>query len=155
MRIGRWNRSTRKRPAPVLLLPPQIPHDLTWARTRAAAVGSRRLTSWAMARHCEDCKWIHLAQNNVHCRAFILPLLNVRNPTLEGSLVLSEWILSCFVFQYVSSRVNCLVQPWNVISYWDNHGFLQEERFWYVLMKDLWEYSLKTILWGFCPTKHL
>jgi hypothetical protein len=24
---------------------PQIPHDLTWARTRAAAVGSRRLTA--------------------------------------------------------------------------------------------------------------
>jgi hypothetical protein len=27
-----------------------IPHDLTWARTRAAAVGTRRLTAWAMAR---------------------------------------------------------------------------------------------------------
>jgi hypothetical protein len=25
------------------LCPPQIPHDLTWARTRAAAVGSQRL----------------------------------------------------------------------------------------------------------------
>jgi hypothetical protein len=34
----------------VLLCPPQIPHDLTWARTRAAAVGSRRLTAWIMAR---------------------------------------------------------------------------------------------------------
>jgi hypothetical protein len=28
----------------VPLCPPQIPHDPTWARTRAAAVGSRRLT---------------------------------------------------------------------------------------------------------------
>jgi hypothetical protein len=26
------------------------PHDLTWAWTRAAAVGIRRLTAWAMAR---------------------------------------------------------------------------------------------------------
>jgi hypothetical protein len=34
----------------VPLCPPQIPHDLTRARTRAAAVGSRRLTAWAMAR---------------------------------------------------------------------------------------------------------
>jgi hypothetical protein len=30
--------------------PPKIPHDVTWARTRAAAMASRRLTVWAMAR---------------------------------------------------------------------------------------------------------
>jgi hypothetical protein len=41
MRVGRGNRSTRKKRAPVPLCPPKIPHDLTWARTRAAAVGSR------------------------------------------------------------------------------------------------------------------
>jgi hypothetical protein len=29
---------------------PQIPLDQTRARTRAAAVGSQRLTAWAMAR---------------------------------------------------------------------------------------------------------
>jgi hypothetical protein len=45
MRIGRGKRSTRRKPAPVLLCPPQITHDLTKARTRAAAVGSRRLTA--------------------------------------------------------------------------------------------------------------
>jgi hypothetical protein len=50
MKIDRGNRSTRRKPAPVPLCPPQIPHELIWARTRAAAVGSRRLTSWAMAR---------------------------------------------------------------------------------------------------------
>jgi hypothetical protein len=50
MRIGRGNRSTRRKPVPVPLCPPQIPHDLTWDRTRAAAVGSQRLTAWAMAR---------------------------------------------------------------------------------------------------------
>jgi hypothetical protein len=50
MRVGRGNRSTRKKPAPVPLCPPQIPHDLTWDRTRDAAVGSQRLTAWAMAR---------------------------------------------------------------------------------------------------------
>jgi hypothetical protein len=31
-----------------LLCPQQIPHDLTWTRIRAAAVGSQRLTAWAM-----------------------------------------------------------------------------------------------------------
>jgi hypothetical protein len=39
MRIGRGNRSTRRKPAPVPPCPPQIPHDLTWDRTRDAAVG--------------------------------------------------------------------------------------------------------------------
>jgi hypothetical protein len=35
------------------LCPPQIPHDLTRAWTRAAAVVSRRLTSWATTRPCK------------------------------------------------------------------------------------------------------
>jgi hypothetical protein len=50
MRISRGNRSTRRKPAPAPLCPPQIPHKLTWARTRAAAVGRRRLTAWATVR---------------------------------------------------------------------------------------------------------
>jgi hypothetical protein len=50
MRTGTGSRRTRKKPAPLPVSPPQIPHDLTWARTRAAAVGSQRLTAWAMAR---------------------------------------------------------------------------------------------------------
>jgi hypothetical protein len=45
MRIGRETRSTRRKPATVPLRPPQISHELTRARTRAAAVGSRRLTA--------------------------------------------------------------------------------------------------------------
>jgi hypothetical protein len=44
MKIGRG------KPAPAPLCPPQTPHDQTRARTRAAAVGSQRLTAWAMAR---------------------------------------------------------------------------------------------------------
>jgi hypothetical protein len=50
MRIERGNRSTRRKPA---ICPPQIPHYQTWARTRTAVVGSRRLTAWAMARPVE------------------------------------------------------------------------------------------------------
>jgi hypothetical protein len=42
--IGRGNRSTRRKPAPVPLCPPQTPHA-TRTRTRAAAVGSQRLTA--------------------------------------------------------------------------------------------------------------
>jgi hypothetical protein len=50
IRICRGNRSTSRKPTPVPLYPPQIPHDLTWARTQATVVGSRRLTAWDMAR---------------------------------------------------------------------------------------------------------
>jgi hypothetical protein len=48
MRIGRGNRRIRREPAQMSLCPPQIPHDLTCNRTRAAAVRSQRLTTWAM-----------------------------------------------------------------------------------------------------------
>jgi hypothetical protein len=44
MEIGRGNRSTRRKPAPVPLCPPQTPHAARM-RTRAAAVGSQRLTA--------------------------------------------------------------------------------------------------------------
>jgi hypothetical protein len=43
MMIGRGNRSTRRKPTPVPLCPPQIPHA-SRTRTLAAAVGSQRLT---------------------------------------------------------------------------------------------------------------
>jgi hypothetical protein len=39
--------------APLPFCPPQIPHYLTWTRTRAVSVGSQRLTAWAMARPLE------------------------------------------------------------------------------------------------------
>jgi hypothetical protein len=49
MTIGKGNRSNySENTCPSATFPPQIPHDLTWARTRAAAVGSRRLTVWAL-----------------------------------------------------------------------------------------------------------
>jgi hypothetical protein len=52
MRNGRGNKSTRRIPAPLPFCPPQIPHDLNWARTRSAAVGSRQLPIWAMVMSC-------------------------------------------------------------------------------------------------------
>jgi hypothetical protein len=44
MMTGRGNRSTRRKPAPVPLCPPQIPHAAQ-TQTRAAAMGSQRLTA--------------------------------------------------------------------------------------------------------------
>jgi hypothetical protein len=46
MKIGRGNRSTRRKPAPAPLCPPQIPLDQTRDGTWAAAVGSQRLTAY-------------------------------------------------------------------------------------------------------------
>jgi hypothetical protein len=46
----RGNRSTRRKPAPAPLCPPQISLDQTRDWTRAAAVGRQRLTASAMAR---------------------------------------------------------------------------------------------------------
>jgi hypothetical protein len=45
MKIGRGNRSTRRKPAPATLCPPQIPLDQSRVCTRAAAVGSQGLTA--------------------------------------------------------------------------------------------------------------
>jgi hypothetical protein len=42
--IGRGNRSTRRKPSPVPLCPPQTTHAAR-TRTRAAAVGNQRLTA--------------------------------------------------------------------------------------------------------------
>jgi hypothetical protein len=50
-RIGKGNQSTRRKPARVPLCSPQIPHDLTRARTLAAAVGGRRRTAGGMTQH--------------------------------------------------------------------------------------------------------
>jgi hypothetical protein len=48
--LGRGNRRTRKTPASVPLCPPQIPHDLTRARTWAVEAGSRYITACVTAR---------------------------------------------------------------------------------------------------------
>lgn len=45
MRIGRENRRTRKKTIPVPPGSPQMPHELTYAETRAAALGNWRLTA--------------------------------------------------------------------------------------------------------------
>jgi hypothetical protein len=45
MKSGKGNRSNRRKPAPARLCPPQSPLDQTRDRTRAAAVGSQRLTA--------------------------------------------------------------------------------------------------------------
>jgi hypothetical protein len=45
MMIGRGNRSTQSKQAPMPLCPPQTPHAAQTQTTRAVVVGSQRLTA--------------------------------------------------------------------------------------------------------------
>jgi hypothetical protein len=69
---GRANRSTRRKPAPAPLCPPQIPLDQTLDWTRAAALGTRRLTASAMARPLATLK------ASTACTGITLPYLLLR-----------------------------------------------------------------------------
>jgi hypothetical protein len=89
--IGRGNRSTRRKPGPVPLCPPQIPHAAR-TRTRAAAVGSQRLTAWATARP--------LVQLNTHLTPWSRGLLE--KPTIVQ-------ILKNFSTHYGIRRLICLL----------------------------------------------
>jgi hypothetical protein len=74
MRIGRGNRSTQRKPAPVPFYPPQIPYDLTWAR-----IGSPRWEAgdyppelWHGLYLCylgyvtKECSWTYERIRNYH-----------------------------------------------------------------------------------------
>jgi hypothetical protein len=71
MKIGRGNRSTQRKPAQAPLCPPQIPHDLTRARTRAAAVGTLRSS---LSMHA----FLYII------KLFLLVAFNVENVNLRG-----------------------------------------------------------------------
>jgi hypothetical protein len=45
MRIDKGNQSTQRKPAPVPLFPPQIPHGVTWDHTQTSTVGNQQVTA--------------------------------------------------------------------------------------------------------------
>jgi hypothetical protein len=66
-KIGWGSRWTRRKPAPVPLCAPQTPH-IARTRTRAAAVGSQRITAWATARPItSNCNVFHWPRYIVSC----------------------------------------------------------------------------------------
>jgi hypothetical protein len=73
MKIGKGNRSIRRKPASAPLCPPQISLDQTRDRTRAAAVWSQRLTAWAMARPLSKLLKLFLQYIDVLLRAVGVP----------------------------------------------------------------------------------
>jgi hypothetical protein len=72
MIIGRGNRSTRSKPAPVPLCPSQILHYLIWDRTRAVAVWSRQLATPALSHsnlrlvYFQVCSWICISNSLIY-----------------------------------------------------------------------------------------
>jgi hypothetical protein len=64
--LGRGNWSAQRKPAPVPLCPPQIPHDLTWVWTWAAMMRSWQLATWSTARpdwQPDHCLWADCLDN--------------------------------------------------------------------------------------------
>jgi hypothetical protein len=108
---GRVNWSTRRKPAPVPLCPPQIPYDLSWARTQTAAVGSQQLTTWATAwPYIWYLVFLVLSSTNCDC---ILCIYSIAKAMYLLSSVLRQWniihvrYLLCFVLVcwYVLEKV--------------------------------------------------
>jgi hypothetical protein len=80
---SRWNENWQRKPAPLPLCPSQISHDLTWARTRVATVGSRQLTLWAMARPSCALLYVTFYSCSRHLRFFsFLIISNTGGPVL-------------------------------------------------------------------------
>jgi hypothetical protein len=111
MMIGKGNRSTRRKPAAVPLCPPQIPHA-AWTRTRAASLGSQRLTAWAtewpFRRFNSEC-------TREESNQFSVPTLQMRRRTVRivrntaPNVAKLEVVKSClecilfFIFSHLST----------------------------------------------------
>jgi hypothetical protein len=97
IKIGRGNRSTRRKPAPAPIYPPQMPLDQTRAWTQAAAVGSQRLTAWDMARHnFKETTYMRTEQkcgsNQVNCLGSKGIHIQTHTRTLRESFLLISFV---------------------------------------------------------------
>jgi hypothetical protein len=79
---GRGSRSTRRKPAPMPLCPTQTPNAAR-TRTRAAVVGSQRLTAWAMARPTTQLIYMSVPTRN-HVFQFDGWILRFHNSEMEN-----------------------------------------------------------------------
>jgi hypothetical protein len=100
IKIGRGNRSTRRKPAPAQLCPLQITLDQTQVRTRAAVLGNQQLTAWAMA-------WPY----SLYCFIVTGPKSRERSRDLGlssrcCSLALLRWLNLRPIFFYFSSKLH-------------------------------------------------
>jgi hypothetical protein len=99
-----------EKPVPAPLCPPQIPYGPTRHRTRASAVGGRRLTAWAMARSSRCVSSVTVTINtawhttacvySAHCTILLqgcakIYILNWHKPGVEWCGVQNKYTLWC------------------------------------------------------------
>jgi hypothetical protein len=105
MEIGRGSRNTRRKPSPMPRCPPQIPYNLTRVRMWVAAVGSQRLTAWAITRPsgCIDPYILDLGRIWRWVVSFTTRFLYPRGNSPQYSLIFSTLIYSFWFFK----KSNC------------------------------------------------
>jgi hypothetical protein len=131
-----WQGKTEElgeKPIPVSLCPPQIPYGLTRDRTRACAVGGRRLTAWAMARP-KATVGVMICWNGYLCIGWDVSVLSGTSLCWAGRLYCVERIrlygmcVGCNVFLDLCSFSGTTVSdlfllcpPWRVSKYAQLH----------------------------------
>jgi hypothetical protein len=163
MRIGRGNRSTRRKPTPLPLCRPPKLHHVTWTRTRAAvAAGSRRLTAWSMTRpYREPCALT--AQDTIifgilsHLQMWSDNVLTSRPSPDERWQLLSYWTF-LEVKEYRLSRSSHLSQKVNVFSSNCLHHLKHTRMcwcwYWYVTLATVFLYVARGLTLGLWAKTH-
>jgi hypothetical protein len=100
MMIGRGNWSTRRKPAPVPLCPPQT-LLAAQTRTRAAAVGSQWLTAWAMAQP----DWITYWWDSLVDMTSVDLYWFTSLISVQHTYITQSWISTTYICQYQFIRV--------------------------------------------------
>jgi hypothetical protein len=116
MKIGKGNRSTWRKPAPVPLCPPQITLDQTQDWTRATAVESQRLTAWAMAWPIMKLSMYIMPPETIAMAYLKVPA--VSNANTETSQTLD--IITLILLEYLSWRLwnlVCILFYWLIYAY--------------------------------------
>jgi hypothetical protein len=121
LRIGEGNRSTRK-PAPLSLRWPQIPHDLSWDRTLTATVGSRVQPPELLYCHLRSLGWERDWANSVRGQ-----MVNICSET--------SWF---YKMADVPWRAECLLSLWTVacdsddtLGHSHNNGICSNWPYWW------------------------
>jgi hypothetical protein len=96
MKIGRESRSTWRKPAQEPLRLPQIPHE----QTRAAAVGSQRLTAWATARPL-----LTLILANIRSWSAVISLKWAFISALIRSMITARRLKSVMIISHLGSNL--------------------------------------------------
>jgi hypothetical protein len=142
--IGKGSRSYWNKPSPVPLSPPQIPYDLSWVRSRAAAVWRRRLTVWVTPRPFSGAP-SSTFKFSFHSHPFALTKC-----LLNANQLSSSWYSKCLFYIYSLQISLCISFPSPTMS-----SLLDVILQMFVHMLYVWRsYSACNIVKYFCLFNH-